>query len=183
MDPEGVGGATVLIWAPDVDAERALAAMIADLGYSVRALETDAELAAAHTSSALLVAEYGPRLQAQQAFVRGALILIDPRRGAPPALTRRAYAVVETPQEAELMVDRFFVHRRLAEQAGGRRGSPARCSRCGRGFDARKARDGAPSQRFVRFGAVALCGGCVEDLRKRLREAETAVVEADVRRR
>jgi bacterioferritin-associated ferredoxin len=31
----------------------------------------------------------------------------------------------------------------------------------------------------VRFGSIALCGSCVEALRKLLRASETAVVEAD----
>jgi hypothetical protein len=170
---------TVLVWAPD----EALADRLRDLGYSVRVVRTEAELAVAHTTGALLVAAYGPSLQSQHAFVRGPVVLLDPERAAPFELARRAYAVVDTPEEAALMVDRFFEHRRLAERASGRRGSPARCSRCGRGFDARKIRDGTIAQRFVRFGSVSLCGGCVEELRKRLREAEAAVVEADVRRR
>jgi hypothetical protein len=173
----------VVIWAPSTGLERALTDRLAHLGYSVSILSSEAELAAANASSALLVAEYGPRLAAQQAFLRGPFVLVDVERAAPPKLAQRSYAVVDTPEEAALMVDRFFVHRGLAEQAAGRRGSPARCSRCGRGFDARKVRDGTTTQRFVRFGSVALCGACVEDLRKRLREAETAVVEADVRRR
>jgi hypothetical protein len=174
---------TVQIWAPDDDLAHALAQRLTEIGQPVRRLENEAELAVAHTTGALLVASYGPDLHAQQAFVRGPVVVIDPERAAPFELTRRAYAVVDTPEEAALLADRFFVHRQLATEASGRRGSPGRCSRCGRGFDARKVRDGATTQRFVRFGSVVLCGGCVEELRKRLREAETAVVEADVRRR
>src|SRR5215207_5593987 len=166
---------TVQIWAPDAAQERVLAQHLADLGYPVDVLHSEAELAVAHTSGELLVAAYGPGLQVQYEFVRGPIVVLDPERAAPYALARRAYAVVDTPDEAALMVDRFYLHQRLAQEAAGKRGSPRRCSRCGRGFDARKVREGTTTQRFIRFGAVALCGGCVEELRKRLREAETAV--------
>src|SRR5262249_29883705 len=105
--------------------------------------------------------------------------LVDLQKAAPHRLAGRAYAVAETPPEAALAVDRFFEHCRLAQQAASRRSVPGRCSRCGRYFDAVKARNGAPSRRFVRFGSVALCGSCVEALRRLLRTAETAVVEAD----
>ena len=54
----------------------------------------------------------------------------------------------------------------------GARAVADRSTRCGR------AR-GSPSRRFVRFGSIALCGSCVEALRKLLRATETALVEAD----
>jgi hypothetical protein len=173
--------ALVLVWATDLGLAQVLAQMLADAGRTVRILEDDAQLVMGQSQGSLLVAEAGPRLTAQQAFLRGPLIIVDPLRDTKSALARRAYAVVANPAEAALFVDRFFVHRRLSQQAAGRRSPPWRCSRCGRGFDARKAVDGATTtRRFIRFGAVALCGGCVEDLRSRLRQAETAIVEADV---
>src|SRR5262245_24876192 len=136
-------------------------------------LEQDAELTSAHNYGSLLVAEFGPRFEAQQAFVRGPVVRLDPHRAAPHRLRSRAYAVVATPSEAALAADRFFEHRRLSQAAASRRAMPGRCSRCGRPFDALRARSGAPSRRFVRFGSVALCGSCVEALRKLLRSAES----------
>jgi len=170
---------SVLVWATRPDLAEALARVLAEPDRAVRLLEQDAELSSAHTFASVLVAEFGPRLELQQSFLRGPFVLIDPERAAPHRLAARAYAVASTPSEAALAVDRFFEHRHLAQQAAGRRTRPGRCSRCGRGFDALKARSGAPSRRFVRFGSVALCGGCVEALRRLLRAAETAVVEAD----
>jgi len=145
----------------------------------VRVLEQDADLTSAHLYGSLLVAEFEPRLTLQQEFVRGPFVLLDPARAAAHRLASRAYAIVATPSEAALAVDRFFEHRRLAQAAANRRVMPGRCSRCGRPFDALRARNGAPSRRFVRFGSVALCGSCVEALRRLLRSAEGAVVEAD----
>ena len=146
----------------------------------MRVLDSDAELAATGASSgSLLVAQAGPRLAAQQAFMRGPFILVDPARSSQASLARRAYAVVANPPEARLAVDAYFTHRRLAEEAAARRGPPRRCLRCGRGFDSLKASQGGSARRFVRFGSVALCGGCVEQLRTLLRRVESAVVEAD----
>ncbi|HEY3060187.1 MAG TPA: hypothetical protein VGL99_14605 [Chloroflexota bacterium] len=170
---------SVLVWATRPDLAEAVVRVLAEPGRIVRVLEHDGELSSAHTFASLLVAEFGPRLELQQSFLRGPFVLIDPERSAPRRLASRAYAIAATASEAALAVDRFFEHRRLAQQAAGNRSGPRRCSRCGRGFDALKARTGAPSRRFVRFGSVALCGGCIEELRRLLRAAETAVVEAD----
>ena len=71
------------------------------------------------------MAQAGPRLDAQQAFVRGPFILVDPTRSSPASLTRRAYAVVANAPEAGLAVDAYFTHRRLAEAAAARRGPPS----------------------------------------------------------
>jgi hypothetical protein len=145
----------------------------------VRLHESDGELAASGSSGGLLVAQAGPRLEAQQAFLRGPIILVDPPRTASIELKARAYAVVANAPEANLAVDRFLVHRHEAERVAGHRGSPRRCSRCGRGFDALKASRGGTATRFVRFGSISLCGSCVEKLRTLLRQTETTVVEAD----
>lgn len=169
----------MLLWATRPDLAEALATALAEPERVVRVLDQDAQLSSAHTFGSLLVAELEPRLLLQQAFLRGPFVLVDPERAAPRAFAARAYAVVASASEAVLAVDRFFEHRRLAQAAANRRSVPGRCSRCGRGFDALKARAGTPSRRFVRFGSVALCGSCVEALRKLLRQAESAVVEAD----
>jgi len=170
--------ATVLVWATGPGMVEALSAALSDPGRSVRLLQQDAQLMDAHAHGSLLVAEVGPRLLAQQAFVRGAFVLVDVERLAPRSLAERAYAVVRSAAEAGLAVDRFFEHRELAQKAAARRAAPSRCARCGRGFDSLRA-SGSMSRRFVRFGSLALCGGCVEALRKLLRQAESAVVEAD----
>jgi hypothetical protein len=172
--------AAILIWAHDVALGEALLDYLAEPGRSIRVLDTDAELAATGADrSTLLVAQAGPRLAAQQAVLRGPFILVDPARSSNASLTRRAYAVVANPAEAGLAVDGYFTHRGLAEAAAARRGPPQRCSRCGRGFDSLKASQGGSARRFVRFGSVALCGSCVEQLRTLLRRVESAVVEAD----
>ncbi len=167
---------TIVIWATDARLAEALCAELADPLRELRVLEDDGELAASGSSGALLVAEAGPRFEAQRAFVRGPVILVDRDR---VASSSDAYAVVRNAPEAGLAVDRFLTHRRAAEQVAGARGSPRRCSRCGRGFDALKARRGGNATRFVRFGSIALCGSCVEKLRSLLRQAESVVVEAD----
>ena len=59
-------------------------------------LEQDADLVSAHSYGSLLVAELEPRLELQQAFVRGPFVLLDPNRAAPHELARRAYAAVST---------------------------------------------------------------------------------------
>jgi hypothetical protein len=127
----------------------------------------------------LLVAQAGPRLEAQQEFLHGPMIIVDPARTSSRTLASRAYATVANAPEASLLVERFLIHRRMAEQIAGHRASPRRCSRCGRGFDALKAGRGGTARRFVRFGSISLCGGCVEDLRRLVREATAAIVEAD----
>jgi hypothetical protein len=48
----------------------------------VRVLEQDADLVSAHSYGSLLVAELEPRLELQQAFVRGPFVLLDPNRAA-----------------------------------------------------------------------------------------------------
>jgi len=170
----------VLIWAHDAALAESLFDHIGEPGRSVRVLDSDAELATAGASSgSLLVAQAGPRLDAQQAFVRGPFILVDPARSSPASLARRAYAVVANPPEAGLAVDGYLTHRRLAEEAAARRDPPRRCLRCGRGFDSLKAGQGGSARRFVRFGSVALCGRCVERLQTLLRGTESAVIEAD----
>jgi hypothetical protein len=62
----------------------------------VRVLEQDADLVSAHSYGSLLVAELEPRLELQQAYVRGPFGLLDPNRAAPRQFARRAYAVVST---------------------------------------------------------------------------------------
>jgi hypothetical protein len=170
---------TILIWAHDLAVAEALFYSVSEPGRAVQVLEGDADLAASGAGGSLLVAQAGPRLEAQQAFLRGPLILVDQARSSSAALAKRAYAVVANAPEAELAVDRFLTHRRLAEQAAGHRGNPRRCSRCGRGFDSLKARGAGTARRFVRFGSISLCGSCVESLRTLLRQAESAVIEAD----
>ena len=170
---------TILIWAPDPAVADALVLNVSEPGRAVRLLDDDAQLAASGSSGRLLVAQAGPRLEAQQAFLRGPLVLLDPARVASRELAKRAYAVVANPPEAGLAVDRFLTHRRLADQAASHRRPPRYCSRCGRGFDSLKARGAGTARRFVRFGAIALCGSCVESLRTLLRRAESPVVEAD----
>jgi hypothetical protein len=170
---------TILIWAHDPLVADALVLNVAEPGRLVQVLEDDAQLAASGATGSLVVAQAGPRLEAQQLFLRGPLILVDAARRSSSALAQRAYAVVADAPEAGLAVDRFLTHRRLAEQAAGHRGPPRRCSRCGRGFDSLKARGNGTARRFVRFGSISLCGGCVESLRTLLRQAESAVVEAD----
>jgi hypothetical protein len=170
---------TILIWAHDPAVAEDLALNVDEPGRAVHLLEDDAQLAASGTSGRLLVAQAGPRLEAQRAFLRGPLVLVDPARISSAELATRAYAVVANPPEACLAVDRFLTHRRLADQAAGHRGPPRYCSRCGRGFDSLKARGAGTARRFVRFGSIALCGSCVESLRTLLRRAESAVVDAD----
>lgn len=169
----------ILIWADDPDLAAALAQQVSEPGRAVQLLESDAELAASGSRGGLLVAQAGPRLEAQQAFLREPLILVDAARTASSRLAKRAYAVVANPPEAGLAVDQFLTHRRLAQQAAGHRGPPRHCSRCGRGFDSLKARGTGTARRFVRFGSISLCGGCVESLRTLLRQVSSAVVEAD----
>jgi hypothetical protein len=169
----------ILIWATDVRLAEALAAQLEDPGRELRLLENDGDLAASGSRGAMLVAEAGPRLDAQRAFLRGPIIIVDPGRSTSAQAASHAYAVVRNAPEAGLAVDRFLTHRRAAEQVAGARGSPRRCSRCGRGFDALKAGRGGNATRFVRFGSIALCGSCVEKLRSLLRQAESVVVEAD----
>jgi hypothetical protein len=176
----------VLVWATAPTRADALARVLAAPDRRVRVLAHDAELALAGRTApgAVLVAEAGPGLEAQQAFLGLPLVLVaEPsgRQEPSPALARRAYAVVRSPAQAALVLDRLVEHQRLAERAGRRHEPPRRCSRCGRGFDSRKVREGTVARRFVKFGAVALCGGCVDALRRLLREADAPFVEADVR--
>jgi len=170
---------TILIWAHDPEVAADLALHVDEPGRAVHLLQNDAQLAASGATGRLLVAQAGPRLEAQRAFLRGPLVLVDPGRSSSGELADRAYAVVADPPEAGLAVDRFLTHRRLADQAASHRGPPRYCSRCGRGFDSLKARGVGTARRFVRFGSISLCGGCVESLRTLLRRAESAVVEAD----
>ncbi len=170
---------TILIWAHDPEVAADLALHVDEPGRAVHLLQNDAQLAASGATGRLLVAQAGPRLEAQRAYLRGPLVLVDPGRSSSGELADRAYAVVANPPEAGLAVDRFLTHRRLADQAASHRGPPRYCSRCGRGFDSLKARGVGTARRFVRFGSISLCGGCVESLRTLLRRAESAVVEAD----
>jgi hypothetical protein len=110
------------------------------------------------------------------------LVLDRPADGDPRALVYLAEPVgrpKQVPIAVSPAVDRSMTHRRLAEQIVGHRALPRRCSRCGRGFDALKAGRGGPVTRFVRFGSTSLCGGCVEQLRRLVRGATVAIVEAD----
>jgi|SRR5579859_7426088 len=171
----------ILVWAPDEPVFEAVEASLVGAGHTVRRLEDDAELATLSQGDALLVAQCGPRLDVQQAFLRGPFVLVEAGRKPSVALAARAYGVVAEPGDVGYAVDRFVEHRRLAREVAERRGPPRRCSRCGRGFDARKARGAGTARRFVRFGAISLCGTCVEALRTLLRQAQAqvAVVEAD----
>jgi len=185
------GGPTVLVWAEDRQVAAAIEASAIGVGHTVRRLQDDAELAtphgrtaasaAGHPGDGVLVAQCGPRLEAQQAGLRGPLILVKAGRQPSAALAARAYAIVAEPADVGHAVDRFVEHRQLARQVAERREPPRRCARCGRDFDARKARGAGTARRFVRFGSVALCGTCVEALRTLLRQAQAqvAVVEAD----
>jgi hypothetical protein len=170
---------TILVWAHDPAVAAELALNVDEPGRAVHLLEDDAQLAVSGSSGRLLVAQAGPRLEAQRLFLRGPLVLVDPARSSSTELADRAYAVVANPPEAGLAVDRFLTHRRLADEAASHRGPPRYCSRCGRGFDSLKARGVGTARRFVRFGSISLCGSCVESLRTLLRRTETAVVEAD----
>jgi hypothetical protein len=171
--------ATILIWAADPDLVEALTSALMEPDRELQILEDDGQLASRTGATTLLVAGSSPRLEAQLAFLRGAIIVVDPNGTTSPALRRLAYAIATNAAGASLAVDRFLIHRRLAEQVAGQRASPRRCSRCGRGFDALRAQHGGTARRFVRFGSIALCGGCVESLRRLLREATVALVEAD----
>lgn len=171
--------ATILIWAADPDAVEALTSALMEPDRELLVLEDDAQLASRTCATTLLVCQASPRVEAQQAFLRGAIILVDPKYVTSPPLQRRVYSTVTNATEASLAVDQFLAHRRLAEQVAGQRASPRRCSRCGRGFDALKARQGGTARRFVRFGSIALCGGCVDSLRRLLHGATAGLVEAD----
>jgi hypothetical protein len=172
----------VLIWADSHALADALLASLAAAGHAGRVLEQDAELALRGRTGprAVLIAEDGPRLRAQAAFLGVPLILVV--GGLPQAGRPASYAEVHTPAEAALVVDRLVEHQRLAERARYRREPPRRCSRCGRPFDATRVHAGSRTRRFVKFGGVALCGGCVEELRRLLRVADAPYVEADVSR-
>ncbi len=170
---------TILIWATDPKLAEELTDCLVEPDREVRVLEDDSQLASSARTTVLLVAEAGPRLEAQQAFLRGPIILVDPPAITSTPLAARAYAIVANAPEASLVVDRFLTHRRLAEHVASHRALPRRCSRCGRWFDALKAQRGRTVTRFVRFGSIALCAGCVEQLRRLLRGASVAVVEAD----
>jgi hypothetical protein len=168
----------MLLWGTDGQLVHRLTLAMAQAGYVPRVLESDAELATDHLPGVLLVAEYGQRLEIQQPFLRGPLILVDPQSSAPRRVVQRAYAVARNPGEAVLAIDGYFEHKQLADRAAARVIPPRLCARCGRHFDAARAGRRGTTQRFVRFGSVALCGGCVEELRRLLRQAQGAVVEA-----
>jgi hypothetical protein len=179
---EPVASWEVLIWADSHRLADALVAALGPAGHPSRVLEQDAELVLRGRTSprTVVIGEDGPRLRAQAAFLGVPLILVvgdAPRTGRPPS-----YAEVRTPVEAALVVDRLVEHQRLAERARYRREPPRRCSRCARPFDATRVRAGSRARRFVKFGSVALCGGCVDELRRLLRVADTPYVEADVSR-
>jgi hypothetical protein len=168
----------MLLWGTTGQLVHDLTLTLAQAGYVPRVLESDAQLATEHLPGVLLLAEYGQRLETQQAFLRGPLILVDSRSSAPRRFVERAYAVASNPSEAVLAVDGFFEHKQLADRVAARTSPPRRCARCSRNFDAARAGRGGTTQRFVRFGSIALCGACVEDLRRLLRQAQVAVVEA-----
>src|ERR1700724_187414 len=100
---------SILIWAHDPGVAEDLVRNVSEPGRAVRVLDGDAQLAASGGQGlgGLLVAQAGPRLEAQQAFLHGPLILVDPARTSSTELAKRAYAVVTDPPEAGLVVDRF----------------------------------------------------------------------------
>ena len=169
---------TILVWAHDPAIAAELALHVDEPGRAVHLLEDDAQLAASGSSGRLLVAQAGPRLEAQRMFLGGPLVLVDPVRISSTELAGRAYAVVANPPEAGLAVDRFLTHRRLADQAASHRGPPRYCSRCGRGFDSLKARRLAEASHHVekeirvrwivpngRVFSEQVCGANVVDVR------------------
>jgi hypothetical protein len=83
---------------------------------TVRGIDDDAQLASEARSATVLVAQAGPRLEAQHAFLRGPIIVVSPQRTTSPQQARRAYAIVSTAAEAALAVDRLLAHRQLAER-------------------------------------------------------------------
>lgn len=172
----------ILVWAATPERADALAASLAGEGRIVTVMADEGELAQAawRGGAHLLVAEDGPGLASQEAFLRVPLILVQ-RAGVPasPRLARRAYAIVARSADLELAVDRFMEHRLLAERAALRREPPRRCSRCGRGYDSSAGRKGV-AMRFVRFGVISVCGGCIETLRQLLVKSDTPFVEAEM---
>ena len=104
----------ILVWADEWQVGEAIEASLTGVGHTVRHLADDAELATLHQRDALLVAQCGPRLEAQLAFLHGPIIVVEAGRPVAPALAARAYAVVAQPAEAGHAVDRFVEHRQLA---------------------------------------------------------------------
>ncbi len=171
---------TVLVWSTDRERAEVLAAAVEGPGRAVRPLADDAALARAWRSAhhGVLVAEDGPRLDSQRAFLHLPLILVRVAGAATTRVGRQAYATVRNAAEAALAVDRFAEHQHLAAVVAARRAPPRCCARCGRGYDALKVRGSGTARRFVKIGAVALCGGCLDELRRLLRETHTPFVEA-----
>lgn len=173
----------VLVWAADAERAARMASMVEGAGRLVEvSLDDEALIRVASRGGAdLLVAEDAPALVAQAAFLRLPLLLLrsPARHGlADDRLARRAYAVVARVSDLGLAVERFLEHRLLSQRAAQRHEPPRRCSRCGRGYDAVAGRKGV-ARRFVRFGSVSLCGGCVETLRKLLATTDAGFVEAE----
>ncbi len=174
----------VSVWAADPERAAALAEAVRGPGRVVHLLADDAALANAWraTPSGVLIAEDGPRTEMQLAFLHLPLILV--RAGGRPAsrVAQRAYATVGSAAEAALALDRLAEHQQLAALAARRREPPRGCSRCGRGYDVLKVRGAGLARRFVKFGTIALCGSCLDQLRRLLRAADAPFVEADARR-
>lgn len=176
---------SILVWAADAGRSAALVEALEGPGRTIQPV-LDSEMAdlTYHRSADLLVAEDGIGLAEQLPFIRIPLILVR-RPDAPSATPRevpKAYAIVARAAETTLAVDRFVEHRRLSQQATARREPPRQCSRCGRGYDPMAGRKSGVARKFVRFGSVSLCGGCVEELRSLIQHAETPFVEAERRR-
>jgi hypothetical protein len=176
---------SILVWAADAGRSAALVDALRGEGRTIQpVLDGDMATLTYHRTADLLVAEDGAGLAAQLPFIRIPLILVR-RPDAPSATPRiipKAYAIVARAAEATLAVDRFIEHRRLSERATARREPPRQCSRCGRGYDPMAGRKSGVARKFVRFGAISLCGGCVEELRNLIQHAETPFVEAERRR-
>lgn len=173
-------GVTILVWASNPATLAALESAARGEGRTIVPVADGDMAGVANRGDAdLLLAEDADHLRVQSAFLRLPLVLVE-RAGTAPdeRLTRRAYAVVHRPSEVGLAIDRFLEHRSLATRAASRREPPRRCSRCGRGYDPAAGRKG-PARRFVRFGGVSLCGGCVEKLRGLLAGADAPYVEAE----
>jgi hypothetical protein len=169
------------IWAPDAASTEELVAAATESGADVTTLDTDAELVqfAYHQEIDLLIALDDERLLAQERFIRTPLLLVrNPHRPMSLGLARTAYSVARSAGEVSLAIDRFGEHRRLSSSAAQRRHAPAKCSRCGLVYDPASGHD-EPETRFVRFGSVALCGGCVGELRNALRAATGTLVDVD----
>ena len=90
---------TILVWAHDPDVAADLALNVDEPGRAIHLLADDAQLAASGTSGRLLVAQAGPRLEAQRAFLRSPLVL----RCMEDHLAGRAYPLELLQADASLL--------------------------------------------------------------------------------